>query len=173
MPRRKGFTHDEGEGTPEWFTPPRVFDAMGETFDLDPCSPGAHLVPWLPAKKHLTVVEDGLRTPWDPGAFVFCNPPYGDMTRAWLQKFADHGCGVSLTFSRTDTRWWHESAVRADAMLFTAGRVHFLRPDWTVGDGGAGSGSVLTAFGARAVQALERASRNGIDGWLVHRKGWA
>jgi hypothetical protein len=24
----------------EWYTPPEIFDALGLTFDLDPCSPG-------------------------------------------------------------------------------------------------------------------------------------
>ena len=34
--------------TSEWFTPPEIFDALGLTFDLDPCSPGAGH--WVPAR---------------------------------------------------------------------------------------------------------------------------
>jgi hypothetical protein len=49
----------------EWYTPGKVFDAMGVEFDLDPASPGAEIVPWIPAKRHLTKAENGLVTPWE------------------------------------------------------------------------------------------------------------
>lgn len=30
----------------DWYTPPSIFEALGLTFDLDPCSPGeGHWVP--------------------------------------------------------------------------------------------------------------------------------
>jgi hypothetical protein len=40
----------------EWFTPPEYFQALGLTFDLDPCSPGpGH---WVPAKRIYTATDD-------------------------------------------------------------------------------------------------------------------
>jgi hypothetical protein len=42
----------------DWYTPPEIFDALGLTFDLDPCSPGpSH---WVPARQVFTKQEDGL-----------------------------------------------------------------------------------------------------------------
>lgn len=46
-----GFTH-ETAGSPEWYTPPEIFAALGLTFDLDPCAPPYPLAsdtPWWQA----------------------------------------------------------------------------------------------------------------------------
>jgi hypothetical protein len=59
----------------EWYSPAKIFDALGVEFDMDVASPGADIVPWIPAKRHLTKVEDGLTTPWK--GFVWMNSPYG------------------------------------------------------------------------------------------------
>lgn len=69
---------------------------MGVEFDIDPASPGADIVPWIPAKQHLTRAEDGLTTPWQ--GFVWCNPPYGvrNGMQKWIDKFVTHGNGVIL-----------------------------------------------------------------------------
>ena len=58
----RGFTHERNPATTrdEWYTPPEVFEALGETFDLDPASPGKSKVPWIPAKEHWTRKDDGL-----------------------------------------------------------------------------------------------------------------
>ena len=87
----------------EWYTPPRVFDAMAVTFDMDVVSPGADVVPWIPARKSLTIRENGLTTPWE--GFVWMNPPYGlrNGMQCWLDKFIDHGDGVCLLPDRTST----------------------------------------------------------------------
>ena len=58
--------------TDDWYTPRDIFDALGLTFDLDPCSPGpAH---WVPARKIYTKEDDGLVQPWS--GTVFMNPPF-------------------------------------------------------------------------------------------------
>lgn len=49
--------------TVEWYTPPSLFRALGLTFDLDPASPGAEVVPWIPAARHYTPRENGLIQP--------------------------------------------------------------------------------------------------------------
>ncbi len=46
---------DDSKRSNEWYTPPRVFDAMpGVAFDLDVASPGREIVPWIPAREHIT-----------------------------------------------------------------------------------------------------------------------
>jgi hypothetical protein len=159
--KKQGFTHESTYNeSKEWYTPRIIFDALKLEFDLDPCSPGADVVPWIPAKKHLTVFEDGLSTDWEGLAFV--NPPYGMDTPAWMRKLAKHGHGVGLVFSRTDTGWFHESAVFADCICFIKGRICFvpaeqadsysrgIRPKGA----GCGAGSMLLAFGEVAKLAV-------------------
>lgn len=47
----------------EWYTPPEIFDALGLTFDLDPCSPGAGRS-FFPTGRRYTGADDRLRSPW-------------------------------------------------------------------------------------------------------------
>ena len=76
----------------DWYTPPLVFDALGITFDLDPCAPPGG-VPWIPAPRWFTESDDGLSQPWR--GRVWLNPPYSSPA-PWLEKFVDHGDGVAL-----------------------------------------------------------------------------
>lgn len=71
----KGFTHESSaKDVPvEHYTPKYIFDALGQTFDLDPASPGQGLT-HVPATKVLTKEDDGLLTPWDLNDFVWLNP---------------------------------------------------------------------------------------------------
>ena len=81
-----GFTHDSANNkTIDWYTPKHIFDSMGLTFDLDPCAPvteGNAGVPWIPAKKVFTLVDNGLTQSWgDPATTsIWLNPPYGRET---------------------------------------------------------------------------------------------
>ncbi len=152
--KRIGFTHESTHNeSKEWYTPPEIFRALDMRFDLDPASPGATVVPWVPAERHLTVVENGLQTEWRGS--VWLNPPYGMDTEIWSSRFARHRNGIMLVFARTDTVWFHKYAVTADAMLFIRGRVKFVRADGFCG-GGCGAASMMWAFGEQNVSALRR-----------------
>jgi hypothetical protein len=78
----------------DWYTPSSIFDAIGLTFDLDPCSPGAGH--WVPARRVFTIADDGLRQVW--AGLVFMNPPFGGREGhvAWLRKFMLHADGVAI-----------------------------------------------------------------------------
>jgi hypothetical protein len=67
--------------TVEWYAPPEIFEAMEAQFDLDVASPGANVVPWIPAQRHLTREENGLAMEWGD-AFVWGNFPYERSRRA-------------------------------------------------------------------------------------------
>lgn len=158
---KKGFTHESTYNeSKEWYTPRFIFDALGIEFDLDPCSPGKDIAPWIPAKKHLTIYENGLITPWN--GVVFMNPPYGMDTPKWFRRLALHGNGIGLVFARTDTKWFHEYMPLASALCFIKGRVQFIRADeansYATGKynpkGGCGAASILVAFGDLAEMAL-------------------
>ena len=149
----------EGIGaTDEWYTPRYVFDALGCEFDLDVAAPmfGPRHVP---AKHWLAV--DGLRVNWR--GFVWMNPPFGgrNALAVWLDRFFAHGNGIALTPDRTSAPWWQDAAQKADAILFTRGKIKFERPDGSVG-GSPGSGVTLWASGEHARQALYRASFAGL-----------
>jgi len=146
--------HLPNEGkTSEWYTPPEVFDALGLTFDLDPCAPPGG-VPWVPARRILTIEDDGLNQPWD--GRVWLNPPYGKMAGAWVERLAGHGHGIALVFSRTDVRWWHRAVPRATAVCFVEGRLTFVPGAGQSAPGNSGGPSALIAYGKDCARAIER-----------------
>src|SRR2546427_8825514 len=110
--------------TDEWYTPPQIFEALGLTFDLDPCSPGpGH---WVPARQIYTKADDGLRQPWS--GLVFMNPPFGRRNGhvPWLRKFLAHKNGIAVV--RAYSGWFHEWAVKAESLLFPAARPNLSTP---------------------------------------------
>ncbi|GAG14903.1 unnamed protein product, partial [marine sediment metagenome] len=133
--KQLGFTHESTHNeSKEWYTPPEIFKALNLDFDLDVASPGAEFVPWIPATNHLTILDNGLATPWS--GRVWLNPPYGSDTPEWIARFCKYdGEGIMLVFARTDTRWFHQYAVKCDAFLFIRGRVKFIRGDGYCGAG--------------------------------------
>jgi len=112
--------------TPEWYTPQDFFDRLNEefSFTLDPCSTDEN----AKCEKHFTELDDGLSQSWH-GESVFMNPPYGKTISAWMAK-AYESCNrngatvVCLVPARTDTRWWHEYAMKGE-VRFIRGRLKF------------------------------------------------
>lgn len=135
----------------DWWTPPELFTKLNIEFDIDVASPVGG-VDWIPAKKYYTEQDDGLTQDWE--GTVWMNPPYGKFTATWLEKFINHGDGIALVFARTDTLWFHNLAAKADAILFTKGRLAFYNNG--VKGQNAASGSLLIACGEKAVNALEQ-----------------
>lgn len=147
-------------GKDEWLTPPKILRALG-TFDLDPCAPIAR--PWDTAEKHYTIEDDGLAQRWH--GRIWCNPPYGLATAAWLERLADHGNGIALIFARTETKMFFEWVWdRAHSILFIEGRLHFHHIDGSRAKANAGAPSCLVAYGSDNTAALRR---SGIAGRLV------
>jgi hypothetical protein len=135
----------------DWYTPRAIFDALGLTFDLDPCSPGAGH--WVPARQVFTKADDGLSQPW--AGLVFMNPPFGGRNGhvPWLKKFLDHGNGVAIVRAYTSADWFHKHMARADAWMFPKGKTKFVRPDGTIGKA-PGHGVVFVAMGDVSVNAV-------------------
>jgi DNA N-6-adenine-methyltransferase (Dam) len=167
-----GFLHDHPKGEAkylasratsdnvEWYTPERVFAALGCQFDLDVASPGADVVPWLPADRHFTLADNGLERDWGD-AFVWMNAPHGRGTLPqWLEKFQQHANGIALVVDRTSAGWWHDLCGNANLILQVNKRIDFLRPDDEPGTNALGS--TLVAYGERAVQALKNAAAAGL-----------
>lgn len=129
----------------DYYTPKWVFDRMGIEFDLDVSAPPGG-VPWVPAKRFLTVADDGLATPWR--GRVWMNPPFSHPS-PWVDKFVAHRDGVCLLpFAKSawfDRAWRAVDAVVAPgvaASRFVGGPI--FMPVW------------LGAFGVECVEAIGR-----------------
>lgn len=165
--------HIKGRRTePEWFTPPSLFVSLfGENyetqFDLDPCSPVEGPVPWVPARHFLTKEDDGLRALWGIRR-VFMNPPYGNLTAPFLERFMDHGDGIALVAARTDPEWFHQQATRADALLFLSGRLSYWER-LCIGCGhGASKHTTAILVGEKGPEACKGCGRRGCTEFEPH-----
>lgn len=151
--------------TDEWYTPRYIFDALGENFDLDVAAPSDGPL-HVPAQCYLSADLCGLKQAWR--GFVWMNPPFGGRNGLvpWLNRFFDHGNGIALTPDRTSAPWWQDANAKADATLFIAGKVKFIRPDGSEGKS-PGTGTTLFAAGERAKAALLKAKDSGLGAVMV------
>lgn len=144
-----------------WLTPPSIVSALG-TFDLDPCAAPSPR-PWDTAARHIEPPEDGLTAKW--AGRIWCNPPFGRYTKAWLARMAEHDNGIALVFARTETEMFQRHVwPRASAVLFLAKRPHFHRPDGSRADGNSGGPICLIAYGRGNAIAL---AKSGLPGAVV------
>lgn len=161
-----GFTHESQKiKSVEWHTPPWIFEKLNLEFDLDPCQPQEG-ISWIPVKQRYSLQDDGLKQKWF--GRVWLNPPYETQTPAWLKLMHGHRNGIALVFSRTDCKWFHNYIAKADSILFLKTRVKFVNSLGFVGEKGAGSGSLLAAWGAENTKALETISNLG---YFIKNKG--
>jgi len=149
---------DPNQGRSEdWITPRNIIEDLGP-FDLDPCA--CEPQPWPTARTMWTWKDNGLGKPWS--GRVWLNPPYGRDTTVWLQRLAEHGDGIALTFARTETKMFHKWVwPHAKAFLFITGRLYFHNPDGTRGHTNAGGPSVLIAYGKENAERLRQSKIKG------------
>lgn len=111
--------------TSEWETPAETYQDLDREFcfTLDPCSTPEN----AKCAKYFTVADDGLSRDWGHET-VFMNPPYGREIYDWMKKAHESSLNgatvVCLVPSRTDTKWWHEFAMKGD-IRFLKGRLKF------------------------------------------------
>ena len=118
-----GFSSTSGD----WDTPQTFFDKLDKQFEftLDPCATAAS----AKCDKYFTEEDDGLAQDWR-GHTVFVNPPYGRGIGEWLKKGYEESkkhntVVVMLIPSRTDTKWWHDYAMKAKEIHLVRGRLKF------------------------------------------------
>ena len=112
----------------DWATPQVFYDKLNKTFGpftLDPCSDGQN----NKTDNYFTQEQDGLSQDWS-GNKVFMNPPYGRAIKDWLKKAYEEGqkpntTVVCLIPARTDTKYWHDYVMNAQAVYFVKGRLKF------------------------------------------------
>ena len=103
----------------EWETPQAFFDEWNARyhFTLDVCATPEN----AKCARFFTVADDGLRQEWT--GICWMNPPYERVICKWMKKAWESSLTgaavVCLVPARTDTRWWHDYAVK--------GEIHFIR----------------------------------------------
>lgn len=109
----------------DWETPPEVFAPLHAEFGftLDVCATAEN----AKCRLYIDPEQDGLSQPWE-GATCWMNPPYGRAIARWMAKAlgeSQRGATVvCLVPARTDTAWWHDSAMRGE-IRFLRGRIQF------------------------------------------------
>ena len=108
-----------------WSTPQDFFDQQNATygpFTLDVCADAAN----AKCSVYFDKNKDGLKQIWIGKCWM--NPPYGREIGKWMKKaYESSGSGavvVCLVPARTDTKWWHDYAVKGQ-ITFVRGRLKF------------------------------------------------
>lgn len=108
-----------------WETPDALFTALNDEFGftVDVCAePATAKLPraWTPS-------DSAFWQKW-AGEVCWMNPPYSEISK-WMSKAVEAweagATVVALVPSRTDTRWWHDYAMRATDIRFLRGRLRF------------------------------------------------
>ena len=145
------FGHEQERPTSDdYYTPAWLFEDMAVEFDMDVASPPGG-VPWIPARRFLTMADDGLSTPWQ--GRVWMNPPFSAAT-AWVHKFLEHGDGIALLSVGVNTAWGTRLWERSDGITLLPQDMQFSRPGKD--DNRPMYRSSLFAMGGWAVEAIGR-----------------
>lgn len=105
-------------------TPQGFFDYYNSiyNFTLDVCASPEN----AKCENYFTEVDNGLSRDWVGNCWM--NPPYGREIIDWMQKAHESSLSgatvVCLVPARTDTKWWHEYAMRGQ-IEFIRGRLKF------------------------------------------------
>ena len=105
-----------------WETPQDLFNMLDDEFhfDIDVCATSEN----AKCSKFFSPLDDGLSQDWQ--GVCWMNPPYGKEIGAWMKKAMEaEAIVVCLVPSRTDTKWWHEYAMKASEIRFIKGRLKF------------------------------------------------
>ena len=96
----------------DYYTPKWIFDQLDIDFDVDVAAPIGG-VDWLPAKKHYSLIDDGLKQDWQ--GIVWMNPPYSKPT-PWIDKFLAHKNGIAL-LPFMKSKWFERIWNEAEAII--------------------------------------------------------
>jgi phage N-6-adenine-methyltransferase len=119
----------------DWETPDWLFDVLDKEFRFGIDCAASERTTKVPSF-YISEEDDALRPEkeWGLGAATdsaWLNPPYGRGVGDWVEKaYLESRKGLTvvvLLFARTDTKWWHEYAMKAAEIRFIKGRLRFLQ----------------------------------------------
>lgn len=102
-------------------TPQDFFDKLNAEFgfETDVCAIAEN----AKCSNYFTPEQDGLAQEWK--GVCWMNPPYGRHIGEWMKKASQSNATVvCLVPARTDTRWWHDYAMKGE-IRFIKGRLKF------------------------------------------------
>jgi phage N-6-adenine-methyltransferase len=105
-----------------WATPQEFFDVLNDEFGftVDVCaSEDNHKCP-----EYYTMEDNGLIQEW--AGVCWMNPLYGRTINEWIKKaYESKATVVCLVPARTDTKWWHNYAMKSKEIRLVSGRLKF------------------------------------------------
>ena len=117
-------------GSAEWYTPSEYIEAakrvMGD-IDLDPAS-STIANETVKAKKFFSADDNGLIQDWS--GRIWLNPPFASgLIEKFIDKLlaSDFEAAIVLVDNATETRWFRKLADSSSAIVFTTGRINFLK----------------------------------------------
>lgn len=141
----------DNKTTDDHYTPPFIFEALKLEFDIDVAAPVGG-VPWIPAKRYYTLLDDGLSSNWH--GLIWCNPPYSKIT-PWALKMLEHGNGIAL-LPVGKSAWFNHLWEHAEAILALPSNLKFIKSDQSIAS--IMPSTVLFGFGKIAVKALNNSN---------------
>ena len=128
----------------DWETPADLFAELDAEFGftIDVCATPEN----AKCDRFYSPDQDGLQQSW-AGEVCWMNPPYGRdigkwMAKAWTEAQAG-AIVVCLVPARTDTRWWHDYAMKGK-VRYLRGRIRFVGARY-----GAPFPSAIVVFGGQ------------------------
>lgn len=115
----------------DWGTPQDFFDRLNDQYKFyaDVACTRENCLCDTSTSFCIDAGRDGLKGNWRAGHSYWMNPPYGREIGKWVKKAYEQskrGCTVvCLVPSRTDTKWWHDYAMKADEIRLVKGRLTF------------------------------------------------
>lgn len=110
----------------EWGTPQPLFDKYNDiyNFEIDVSANDIN----AKCDTYFTKDDNALEKDWK-GKVCWMNPPYGREIALFMKKAYEESLKgatvVCLVPSRTDTRWWHDCAMKGE-IEFIKGRIKFV-----------------------------------------------
>ena len=153
-------------GNPEWYTPAYIIDAARNTMGSIDCDPASNITAQqhIKAKVYYTEATNGINKNWMGTTWL--NPPYftGNKNKPGINSFSakllkeikngNVKQAIFLAQAKTDTKWFQSLKGKADAVMFTRGRIKFVDAQGKEG-GSPGYGSVFFYFGSNKKQFIK------------------
>lgn len=117
-----------------WETPADLYAEACKKYNVNPKLDVCAETLTAKCKRFFTEEENALDQQWSDDFFM--NPPYGvggvPPEKIWVAKaYTEHKkhnvTGMALTFSKTDTQWWHEYVEDIAEVHFQKGRISFYK----------------------------------------------
>ena len=101
---------------------------------------------------------------------IFLHPPHNANFEKYIDKMANHGNGIALVFSRTDSNAFHKYILnRAHALFFISGRFKYIDENGKKFKENCGGAVLFVAYGQQNSSILKQCKIKGVYVPLVRK----